>query len=242
MSKVQPERASICSAARRFRLAAIVSSLLVASILSGCNSQPPIELDERFLLVGFRDDMGMPRELYKWTAPIRVHTEGATKDQRRMVHEHAELLGRVTGLPVSVDPEDPNLVVLFGNEEELQPYLDDWAIGGDRLNWPGFFRSECFAGISGPGHDPFAVAFILQDLPERKNRLCIVQEMTQALGLFGDIDGRSDTSFASWGGADRLTEFDVMMLEILYDPRLRSGMSEAVAMPIVRQIIAEELR
>ena len=242
MHSVHPGRAVFCGITRHIRPAAVVVLVAIAGTLLGCTSQPPIELDERFLLVGFRDDMGMPRELYKWTAPIRVHTEGATKDQRQMVREHAELLGRVTGLPVSVDPVDPNLVVLFGNEEELQPYLDEWAIGGDRLNWPGFFRSECFAGVSGPGDDPFAVAFILQDLPERKNRLCIVQEMTQALGLFGDIDGRSDTSFASWGGSDRLTELDVVLLEILYDPRLRSGMSESVAMPIVRQIIAEDLR
>lgn len=199
-----------------------------------------MELDERFLLVGLRDDMGYPRELYKWTAPIHVHVEGATDQQRQMVAEHTKLLGRATGLSARLDADDPNLVVLFGSEGELQPYLDDWAGGGDRLNWPGFYRAECFAMVGGPGDDPFAMAFILQGLPERKTRLCIVQEMTQALGLFGDTDGRPDTSFASWGGADRLTEEDLALLQILYDPRLRSGMSESVAMPIVRQIIAED--
>ncbi len=242
MSSVQFEPTVGRGRSGRFRPSAIGVLLTLCAVLLGCASQPPIELDERFLLVGFRDDMGMPRELYKWTAPIRVHTEGATKDQRQLVRQHTELLGRVTGLPARMDPDDPNLVVLFGTEEELQPYLDDWAIGGDRLNWPGFFRSECFAGVSGPGDDPFAMAFILQGLPERKTRLCVVQEMTQALGLFGDIDGRSDTSFASWGGSDRLTEMDVILLEILYDPRLRSGMSETVGMRIVRQIIAEEFQ
>ncbi len=241
MLYVHHERTVRAGLAGRIRPLAIIAFLLAAGVLAGCASQPPIALDERFRLVGFRDDMGLPRELYKWTAPIRVHAEGATKDQRQWVREHTELMGRITGLPASMDPDDPNLVVLFGNEETLQPYLDDWALGADRLNWPGFFRSECFAGVSGPGSDPFAMAFILQDMPERKTRLCIVQEMTQALGLFGDIDGRSDTNFASWGGAASLTEFDVALLEILYDPRLRSGMSETVGMRIVRQIIAEDV-
>lgn len=207
----------------------------------GCSTPPPaLDIDERFRLVGFRDDMGLPRQLYKWTAPIRVHTEGATAEQRQLVTEHAELMGRATGLPARADPIDPNLVVVFGTEEELQPYLDSWANGGDRLNWPGFFRSDCFAWVGGPGDDPRAMAFILQGLPERKTRLCIVQEMTQALGLFGDTDGRPDTSFASWGGADHLTEEDLALIEILYDSRLRSGMSEAVGMAIVRQIVAED--
>lgn len=241
MLYVHHERMGFDGTGRPLRLAAIALAFLAASILAGCASQPPLALDERFRLVGFRDDMGLPRELYKWTAPILVHTEGATKDQRQWVREHTELLGEVTGLPARMEPDNPNLVVLFGDEETLQPYLDDWALSADRLNWPGFFRSECFAGVSGPGRDPFAMAFILQDMPERKTRLCIVQEMTQALGLFGDIDGRSDTNFASWGGASSLTEFDVALLEILYDPRLRSGMSETVGMRIVQQIIAEDV-
>lgn len=186
--------------------------------------------------------MGLPRDLYKWTAPIRVQAVGATAEQKRLVTEHAELMGRATGLSVKYDPVDPNLVVFFGSEEELQPYLDNWARGGDRLNWPGFFRSECFAWVGGPGDDPRAMAFILQGLSERRNRLCIVQEMTQALGLFGDTDGRPDTSFASWGGADHLTEEDLALIGILYDSRLRSGMSESVGMAIVQRIIAENTR
>ena len=226
----------------RFRVVAILLAVAVAGTAAGCTSQPPLELDERFLLVGFRDDMGFSRELYKWTAPLRVHTEGATKDQRQFVAEHTALLGRITGLPARIDQDDPNMVIVFGDEDVLQPYLDEWAAGGDRLNWPGFFSADCFVGVSGPGDDPFAIALILQGQPDRKIRLCVVQEMTQALGLFGDTDGRSDTSFASWGGADHLTETDVALLEILYDPRLRSGMSETAGMRIVREIIAEEPR
>lgn len=237
MISVHPKRAALRRFARRYRPVAVAVAL---ATLAGCASPPPpLDLEERFRLVGFRDDMGYPRELYKWTAPIRVHTEGATEQQVQWVRAHTELMGRATGLPARMDEADPNLVVLFGSEDELQPYLDDWASGGDRLNWPGFFRSQCFAWVSGPGDAPFAMAFILQDMSERKTRLCIVQEMTQALGLFGDIDGRPDTSFASWGGADHLTEEDLALIDILYDPRLRSGMSESTGMPIVTRIIAE---
>ncbi|MEK9643816.1 MAG: DUF2927 domain-containing protein, partial [Paracoccaceae bacterium] len=36
-----------------------------------------------------------------------------------------------------------------------------------------------------------------------------------------------------------LTEYDEILLNILYDPRLRSGMSLNTAAPVLRQIINE---
>ena len=107
---------------------------------------------------------------------------------------------------------------------------------------PGFYRSDCFAMAGIRDGRLQAMAFIRDGQSSRKTKLCVVQEMTQALGLIGDLDGRWDTNFASWGGADHLTEADRDLIRILYDDRLQHGMSESVGMPIVQQIIAEGLR
>ncbi len=39
-----------------------------------------------------------------------------------------------------------------------------------------------------------------------------------------------------------LTEADKILLRTLYDPRLKPGMTKAEAMPIARQIIAEQMQ
>lgn len=218
--------------------------MVFSLLFAGCAPEPlpELELTERFRLVGFRNDMGLPIRLVKWTDPILVSAEGANAEQLAVVEEHVALLGDLTGLEARMDAEDPNMIVMFGTTEELQPYLDDWARSGDRIDLPGFYRSDCFAMTGKQDGASFAMAFIRDGQSPSKTRLCVVQEITQSLGLIGDTDGRWDTSFASWGGADHLTEADRHLLRILYDERLQHGMTEAAGMPIVQQIISERIQ
>lgn len=227
-----------------FRFPPLRALIAVLAVLAACAPTPLPELDmvERFRLVGFRDDMGQPIRLHKWTEPILVSTRGANDLQWSLVEDHVALLGSLTGLDARLEDDEPNMIVMFGTEEELQPHLDKWAQGGDRVSLPGFYRSDCFAMTGSRDGQAFAMAFIRDGQSERDTRLCVVQEITQALGLIGDIDGRWDTNFASWGGADELTESDRDLIRILYDDRLRHGMTEAAGMAIVRQIITEGVR
>ena len=106
---------------------------------------------------------------------------------------------------------------------------------------PGYYSADCFSiGTAVDGTPVVGVAFILNNLSARMTGLCVRQEVTQLLGLGGDTDGRSDSLFVSSGGSDHLTEADHALLQILYDHRLRNGMSEGEAMPVVRRIIAEQ--
>lgn len=226
---------------RVFSASALVAIL---AVLAACAPTPLPELGmaERFRLVGFRDDMGQPMRLHKWTDPILLSAVGADADQYKIVEEHVALLGSLTGLEARIEDDQPNMVVMFGTVEELQPYLDNWAQSGNRVSLPGFYRSDCFAMTGSADGEAFAMAFIRSGQSPRMTRLCVVQEITQALGLIGDIDGRWDTNFASWGGSDDLTAADRDLIRILYDDRLRHGMTEAVGMPIVRQIVTEGIR
>src|SRR5690606_30868465 len=69
-------------------------------------------------------------------------------------------------------------------------------------------------------------------------RLCLHEEITQGLGLTNDSDARpsifnDDQEFAL------LTDHDRLLLRTLYDPRLKPGMTEAEAMPLVKRIVGE---
>jgi Protein of unknown function (DUF2927) len=68
---------------------------------------------------------------------------------------------------------------------------------------------------------------------------CAHEEFAQALGPGNDSDAARPSIFNDDGEFALLTEHDALILRVLYDSRLRSGMRRAEAMPIARRIIAE---
>ena len=73
---------------------------------------------------------------------------------------------------------------------------------------------------------------------------CFHEDVSQAMGLFGDLAESEESMFRSEAENDKWPTFtwhDVIMLRTLYDQRIKPGMPEDQAMPIVRVIIAELL-
>lgn len=83
----------------------------------------------------------------------------------------------------------------------------------------------------------FAVAFVRGDLGARTIEGCLVQEVTQVLGLMNDLETGVDSVFSDSGRQVALTARDRLMLRLLYDPRLRPGMPWAEAEPLLRQAL-----
>ena len=67
----------------------------------------------------------------------------------------------------------------------------------------------------------------------------VVEELAQSLGLVNDWPRARPSIFNDNEEFALLTRQDELMLKMLYDARLRPGMSEAEARPIVEQIAAE---
>ena len=86
-----------------------------------------------------------------------------------------------------------------------------------------------------------AVAVIRAELPPRLRRSCVHEELTQGMGLANDSPRARPSIFNDDEEFAYLTRHDELLLKILYDPRLRPGMSEAEAQPIVLQIARELL-
>ena len=68
---------------------------------------------------------------------------------------------------------------------------------------------------------------------------CLQEELVQALGLGNDHSDVRPSIFNDDEEFALMTRHDEYLLRILYDPRLKSGMTAEEAMPIVREIIAD---
>ena len=218
-----------------------------------------IALFEEFVTVGGRMVARQSESrLHRWQQPVRMAVEfGASvpEAQRRQdsaaVRSYAARLSRVSGLPVQVaaNPARANFHVFIVNEDERRQL-------GPRLSEivPGIGQSAvqtveqiprstfCLVFAVDPGNDgryTHAVAVIRGEHPDLLRLSCIHEELAQGLGLSNDSPQARPSLFNDDEEFALLTRHDELLLRILYDPRLRPGMTVDQARPIVRQIVAE---
>ncbi len=163
----------------------------------------------------------------------------------------AARLQRVSGHPVALGGAQGNFVVLVVNEDErraIGPRLQSMVPGIPPSDVAALSelspQNFCTVFAYSQGNSPVyaqAVALIRAELPPRLRRSCVHEELTQGMGLANDSPRARPSIFNDDEEFAYLTRHDELLLKILYDPRLRPGMTEAEARPVVMQIATELL-
>jgi hypothetical protein len=178
-----------------------------------------------------------------------VNLEIRTRD-RNTISAYAQRLSGATGLSISQTNVDPNYYVLVLNEDERSNYADRL-----REIVPGIQDSSiraitnlprdqlCIVIAFAEGDSASyskAVAVIRAEHPDLLRTTCFHEELAQGLGLANDSPQARPSIFNDDEEFGRLTTHDELLLQMLYDPRFRTGMAPDEAAPIAR-IIAREL-
>jgi len=194
--------------------------------------------------------------LHRWEQPVQMSVSfGASiaPEQRRRdsadIARFANRLARLTGLSITQVNTGGNYRVLILNEDERR------AIGPElRRLMPGINRASvnaivnmsrttyCLVIASDSNNDGTygqAVAIIRGEHPDLLRRSCIQEELAQGLGLPNDSPAARPSIFNDDEEFGLLTDHDELLLKMLYDPRLRPGMTERQARPVVETIAAE---
>lgn len=218
-----------------------------------------IALFEEFSTVGGRI---VAREsesrLHRWEQPVRMTIEfGDSVPAEQRIHDrnailsYARRLSDVSGHPIRATDANPNYHVLILNEAERK------AIGPRLLEIvPGLGQSAidtvqdiprttfCLVFAVDPQNDGAytrAVAIIRGEHPDLLRLSCIHEEIAQGMGLSNDSPAARPTIFNDDEEFALLTRHDELLLQILYDDRLRPGMTVNEARPIVETIVSELL-
>lgn len=198
-----------------------------------------------------------PSRLRRWEQPIRlglIFGRSIPQDQRRedraSISSYARRLSRLSGLPITMSrPEDANFHVLVLHEDErrafgprlrqLEPGIDSTALN-TIVNMPRSTFCLVFAFSRGASSSyDRAVAVIRGEHPDLMRQSCIHEELAQGMGLANDSPGARPSLFNDDEEFALLTRHDELLLKILYDPRLKPGMTPRQARPIVQRIAAE---
>lgn len=194
--------------------------------------------------------------LRRWQKPVRVEmiTGAATPDKqarrdRQTLAALTRRLQKATGHPVRLVKSGGNFTVLIWSEDErmrdagrlarIIPGLPPRDIEAIRNLSPAVYCTAfAYSDDTSPAYSR-ALAVIRAELPPRLRQSCLHEEVAQGLGLANDSPTARPSIFNDDEEFALLTDHDALLLRMLYDPRLRPGMTLTEAEPILHIIAAE---
>ncbi|TCP21386.1 DUF2927 family protein [Rhodovulum adriaticum] len=197
--------------------------------------------------------------LRRWDQPIRMGLvfggtvpEAQQAKDRAQISAYAGRLSRLTGHPIRMGtPGNANFHVLVLNEDdrltfgpELQRLVPGITPAAIRTITDIPRSTFCMVLAFSTGQSStysHAVALIRGEHPDRMRTSCIHEELAQGLGLANDSPVARPSIFNDDEEFALLTRHDELLLKILYDRRLRPGMTPREARPVVETIVAELL-
>ena len=226
------------------------------------------DLAENFLRIAFFDEFterdgvlvaeAAENRLHRWQQPVRLNVEFGPSvpleqrvSDRAAIAAYAARLSRLTGLPIRLTGWRPNHVVLIVNAGERAALSDRIIafapeVSQAALNSVTEMRPDTYCTVFSftPGSSAAysgALTIIRGELPDLLRLSCIHEELAQSLGLIADHPRARPSIFNDNEEFALLTRQDELMLRMLYDRRLRPGMSLTEARPIVEVMAAELL-
>ncbi len=185
----------------------------------------------------------------KWMTPVRyfiVHRVGDEDLHRELIDAHFLHLAQITGL--SIQPVETraaaNFLVVLTSEGSLGSDLPRYfGTGPARQNEMLFRHSQCMASFATERRGTIvrAVALIPVDAARARADLasCVVEELTHAMGLGNDTLQPLPSIFSRKFNLVFLSGLDHLVLKMLYDPRIKPGMNEKTALPVLKTIAGE---
>lgn len=223
------------------------------------------DLEDIFARVGLRDEYTLtrtsvqqlerPAPLRRWAVPVRMGlTFGPSVSPAQqaadtaLVRAFAAQLAAASGHPVSLGGA-VNFHILVLSEEErraagprlraILPGLD--ALSEQIVTQMPLSVSCLVLAFARDGNNTYtdALAVVRAELPDLSRKACYHEELAQGMGLSNDSPRARPSLFNDAAEFAVLTRLDEALLRILYDPRLRPGMQEPEARPLIRTIASE---
>ncbi|EGR0669358.1 DUF2927 domain-containing protein [Vibrio vulnificus] len=203
----------------------------------------PAFVSNAFIQVALRNEYSPgEKKVRKWNAPIRVYVEHQVADKalhKSLLEMHLRDLTAITGLSIETtsDKTQANVVWVFTQESNYQSEVKR-LMGRQSANNLG--SAVCKAGFKTRQSAIYYAAIVIPvDKAREHGKLvaCIVEEVTQVLGLPNDSDQAYPSIFNDNSPEELLSPLDIVLLKLLYQPEIKAGMSEAEVKPVLNTLL-----
>ncbi len=228
----------------------------MAALLAGCASGPtpataPIgsgvarantAIADEFMAYIFQTEGGVriPR-LLRYEGPVRVALDGALGGYRRDLQGVLAGLRQQAGLDIALADGPAQIRILQVPAAALKQIYPTAACAVvPAVSSFAEVQQHAFPRWSQQQALTRAVVLIPDNAPPYVVRACFNEEIAQALGPVNDQYRVSDTVFNDDNVYNTLTDYDHLILRLLYSPELHSGMSAAAVRARLPALLARE--
>lgn len=208
--------------------------------------QNPEYIMHSFTEVALGSEFGRSKQVVrKWAAPVKVfvsHQVGDKALHEKLLDAHIEHLAAITSHDIKrvSSAKQANVQLFFTRESALLSLIRKYSGAKSVKHERG---AVCLASIRTNNVDEItsAVIYIPVDRARRHAKLlaCIVEELTQVLGLPRDSDAVYPSIFNDKTASYLLTGLDDILLRVLYDPRMLPGYSRKEIQRIAPSILSD---
>ncbi|HUF56216.1 MAG TPA: DUF2927 domain-containing protein [Thermohalobaculum sp.] len=210
----------------------------------GAEAGPGQDLARLFAQLTHGVERDVPRpHLVRYETPVTIALEGpGARRHERFVADYADRLRRNSGIDIALGGGPANLHVRFVGKDffSVAPGVACLVAPGN-ARWhelaadPHSYGIRATARMTAIEH---MTVFIPASASEHRTQSCLLEEIAQALGPANDLRHFGDTIFNDDDVHMWPTEFDYLMLRVLYSPELRTGMSRAESEQAALRVIA----
>ena len=169
--------------------------------------------------------------LQRFEGPINIGMTGpGSDDYRGFLGELVDEIAQRTGAPVALGAAPHDLLIRFVPGEEFIPWtINQCFVTFGQPDWAAYRANpDDYDGddLTEPVAQAATGIFIPDTIEPYKIRECLLEEITQALGTANDLYGLASSIFNDDNAHSWPTSLDYLMLRVLYDARLTSGLSK----------------
>lgn len=249
--------------------AVFLAFALVSYPLGAAETKPPPTVDELieyFDTIVFKsefDSVAPSTVVKKWTGPLRVGIRAfeetviemdgrevrqlkrikVKKPHIKFIKKHLKNLVRATGLKTEDAKKTglpPNLMIYFVPRQQMaNPYLSNVE---PKLLKKLASEGGCYFLVwadNKTGKISKATIVVNSERLLIRINHCLLEEMTQSLGLPNDSNQINPSIFSDRSRRTDLTRTDLIILKALYDPRMKAGLPRDKALVLARTVIGE---
>jgi len=195
--------------------------------------------------------------LGKWNSKINIATLfGASVDNKQKEKDLLDInnllfiLSNATKHEIEITKQNVNMYVVVGNQKEVEEIVSEISLNSPEFNLkrlpiisqlPKEIHCLAMTSISSEPSSEIKTALVIirSELPNLMRTACFHEEIAQSLGLTNDSHLARPSIFNDDDEFATLTKLDKILLQILYDSRLYSGISKQESSQILRQVANE---